>query len=53
MTITPGLKHYLLSGKALNRAGYRVVLDANNEEAGVYAVEKGKIDIARSFFFDE
>jgi hypothetical protein len=29
------------------RAGYRVVLDADYEEAGVYSVEKGKIDIMR------
>jgi hypothetical protein len=36
--ITPGLKHDLLSGKALNLAGYRVILDSDHEEAGIYAV---------------
>ena len=49
--ITPGLKHDLLSGKALNRAGYQVILDADNDIAGVCAVEKGHIDIEKSFPF--
>ena len=49
--ITPGLKHDLLSGKALNRAGYKVMLDADDDVARVYAVEKGKIDRAKSFQF--
>ncbi len=33
--ITPGLKHDLLSGRALNRAGYRVILVSYHEEAGI------------------
>ena len=49
--ITPGLKHDLLSGKALNRAGYRVILDADNDMAGVFAVANGHIDKAKSFPF--
>ena len=49
--IAPGIKRDLLSGKALNRAGYRVILDSDYEEAGIYSVEKGKIDKAKSFPF--
>jgi hypothetical protein len=43
------LKRDLLSGKALNRAGYRIVLEDHPEEAGVYAVNDGKICKSKSF----
>ena len=41
--IVRNLKRDLLSGKALNRAGYRIILDEDPEEAGVYAVNDEKI----------
>ena len=47
--IVKNLKHDLLSGKALNRAGYRVIYDQDPEESGVYAVLDGKICESRSF----
>ena len=49
--IVKNLKRDLLSGKALNRAGYRIVLDEYPEEAGVYAVNDGKICKSKSFAF--
>jgi hypothetical protein len=38
-----------LSGETLNRAGYWIVLDEDPEEAGVYAVNDGKICSSKSF----
>jgi hypothetical protein len=49
--IVKGLKRDLLSGKALNRAGYRIILDEDPEESGVYAVNDGKICKSKSFAF--
>ena len=49
--IVKNLKHDLLSGKALNKAGYRVIYDQDPEESGVYAVLDGKICKSRSFSF--
>ena len=42
--IVKNLKRDLLSGKALNRAGYRlgIILDEDPEESGVYAVNDGR-----------
>jgi hypothetical protein len=37
------LKHDLLSGKKLNKAGYRIILDEDPEESGIFAVNDGKI----------
>ena len=37
------LKHDLLSGKMLNKAGYRIILDEDPEESGIFAVNEGKI----------
>jgi hypothetical protein len=45
------LKRDLVSGKTLNRAGYRIILDEDPEEAGVYAVNDGKICKSKSFAF--
>jgi hypothetical protein len=45
------LKHDLLSGKMLNKAGYRIILDEDPEESGVYAVDGGKICKSKSFPF--
>ena len=45
------LKHDLLSGKMLNKAGYRIILDEDPEESGVYAVNDGKICVSKSFPF--
>ncbi len=52
--IVKHLKRDLLSGKALNRAEYRIILDEDPEEAGVYAVNDGnvgKICKSKSFVF--
>ena len=49
--IVKNLKHDLLSGKALKKAGYRVIYDEDPEESGVYAVLDGKICKSRSFSF--
>ena len=49
--IVNNLKHDLLSGKALNKAGYRIILDEDPEESGVFAVNKGKICKSTSFPF--
>jgi hypothetical protein len=49
--IVKNLKYDLLSGKALNKAGYRVIYDEDPEESGVYAVLDGKICKSRSFPF--
>jgi hypothetical protein len=49
--IVKGPKRDLLSGKALNRAGYRIILDEDPEESGVYAVNDGKICKSKSFAF--
>jgi hypothetical protein len=45
------VKHDLLSGKALNKAGYRIVLDEDPEESRVFAVHNGKISKPQSFAF--
>jgi len=45
------LKHDLLSGKMLNKAGYRVILDEDPEESGIFAVNEGKICKSKSFPF--
>jgi hypothetical protein len=45
------LKHDLLSGKMLNKAGYRIILDEDPEESGVYAVNDEKICVSKSFPF--
>ena len=49
--IVKNLKHDLLSGKALNKAGYRVIYDEDPEESGVYTVNDGKICKSISFPF--
>jgi hypothetical protein len=41
--IVKTLEHDLLSGKALNKAGYRIVLGEDPDIAGVFAVHDGKI----------
>jgi hypothetical protein len=41
--IVKDLKHDLLSGKMLNKAGYRIILDEDPEESGIFAVNEGKI----------
>ncbi len=40
--IVKDLKHDLLSGKILNKAGYRIILDEDPEESGIFAVNDGK-----------
>ena len=50
--IVKNLKHDLLSGKALNKAGYRIIYDKDPEESGVFAVnDDGKICKSKSFPF--
>ena len=49
--IVKNLKHDILSGKALNKAGYRVTYDPDPEESGVYAILDGKTCKSRSFPF--
>ncbi len=49
--VVPGLKHDLLSVKALNQSGYRVIYDKDGEESGAFAVINKKIDKSRSFPF--
>jgi hypothetical protein len=49
--IVKNLKRDLLPGKALNRAGYRIILDEDPEESGVYAVNDGKICKSKSSAF--
>ena len=42
--IVKNLKHDLLSGKGLNKAGYRIILDEDPEESGIFAVQPdGKV----------
>jgi hypothetical protein len=45
------LKHDILSGKALIKAGYRIFPDEDPEESGVFAVHNGKISKPQSFAF--
>ena len=50
--IVKNLKHDLLSGKGLNKAGYRIILDEDPEESGIFAVQTdGKICKSKSFPF--
>ena len=49
--ITPGLRHDLLSVKALNRQGYCVIQHPDHEESGIYPIIEGKIDKSKSFAF--
>jgi hypothetical protein len=51
--VVKNLKRDLLSGKSLNKAGYRIILDEDPEVAGVtvFAVNDGKICQHRSFPF--
>jgi hypothetical protein len=42
------LKHDLLSEKMLNKAGYRIILDDDPEESGVYADNDRKICKSKS-----
>jgi hypothetical protein len=50
--IVKNLKHDLLSGKGLNKAGYRIILDEDPEESGVFAVQPdGKVCKSKSFPF--
>ncbi len=49
--IVNNLKRDLLSGKALNKAGYRIILDEDPEESGVFAVNNGKLCRSRLFPF--
>ena len=49
--IVQNLKHDLLSGKLLNKAGYRIILDEDPEESGIFAVNGGKICKSKSFSF--
>ncbi len=41
--IVKNLKHDLLSGKMLNKAAYRIILDEDPEKTGTFAVNEGKI----------
>ena len=41
--IVQNLNHDLLSGKMLNKAGYRILLDEDPEESRIFAVDEGKI----------
>ncbi len=41
--ILKNLKHALLSGKMLNKAGYRIIIYEDPEESGIFAVNEGKI----------
>ena len=43
--IVQNLKHDLLSGKMLNNAAYRIILNAYSEESGIFAVNEGKMQI--------
>ncbi len=43
------LKHDPVSGKILNNAVHRIILDGDPEESGVYAVNDGKICKSKSF----
>ena len=45
------LKHDRLSGKMLNKAGYRIILDEDPEESGIFLVNEGKICKSKSFPF--
>ncbi len=45
------LKQDLLSGKMLNKEGYKIIFDEDPEESGVYAVNDRKIYISKSFLF--
>jgi hypothetical protein len=45
------LKHDLLSGKILNKAGYRIILDEDPKESEIYAVNDGKLCKSKSFPF--
>ena len=49
--IVKNLKHDLLSGKMLNKAGYRIILDEDPEESGIFAVNERKICKSKSFPF--
>ena len=51
--IVKNLKHDLLSGKMLNKAGYIIFLDEDPEESGIFAVrvDEGKICKSKSFPF--
>jgi hypothetical protein len=49
--IVKDLKHDLLSGKMLNKAGYRIILDEDPEESRIFAVNDGKICKPKSFPF--
>ena len=49
--IVKNLKHDLLSGKMLNKAGYRIILDEDPEESGIFAVNEGKICKSKSSSF--
>jgi hypothetical protein len=49
--ITPGLRHDLLSVKALNRQGYCVIQHPDPDESGIYPVINGQIDKSKSFAF--
>ncbi len=48
--VCPGLKHDLLSVQGLDKSGYRVIHD-DDEESGVFAVINKKIDKSMSFPF--
>ncbi len=47
------LQHDLLSGKALNKAVNRIVLEKDPEESGVFVVFNSKISKPKSFAFME
>ena len=47
--LVKNLKHDLLSGKMLNKAGYRIILDEDPEESGIFAANEGKICKSKSF----
>ncbi len=49
--ITPGLRHDLLSVKALNRQGFCVIEHPDPDESGIYPVINGQIDKSKSFAF--
>ena len=52
--IVKNLKHDLLSGKMFNKAGYRIILDEDPEESGIFVVvNEGKICKSKSFPFME
>jgi hypothetical protein len=45
------MEHDLLTVKGLNKSGYKVIHDEDEEESGVFVVIINKIDKSKSFAF--